>query len=91
LAHYRRREMALYFLTYDLRSDRDYQKLYDELEKFNAVKVLESTWCFKRVNTSASGLRDYYKKFIDSNDGLLVDESSNWATFNADGTPKDLP
>lgn len=82
--------MALYFITYDLRKERDYQKLYDELKNFEAVQVLESTWCFKRVNTSANGLRDYFKRFIDSNDGLLIVESSDWATFNTNGTPADL-
>lgn len=82
--------MALYFLTYDLRNNRDYQKLYDELQSFNAVKVLESTWCFNRINTSASNLRDYFKGFIDSDDGLLIDESNSWATYNTDGTPNGL-
>lgn len=82
--------MALYFLTYDLRKTKNYQTLYDELEKFDAVRVLKSTWCFNRVNTSASGLRDYFRKYIDSDDGLLVDESSNWATVNVEGTPKNL-
>lgn len=82
--------MAVYFLTYDLRRESDYQRLYDELAKFNAVQVFESTWCFKRTNTSAKGLRDHFKKFIDSDDGLLVDESTTWATYNANGTPNDL-
>ena len=82
--------MALYFLTYDLRNSRDYQKLYDELETFNAVRVLESTWCFDRINTDASELRDYFNKFVDSDGGLLVDESNSWATFNAVKTPEDL-
>jgi hypothetical protein len=82
--------MALYFLTYDLRARKNYQKLYDELSKFNAVRILESTWCFNRVNTSARGLRDYFKKFIDSDDGLLISESDDWATFNTNGSPKDL-
>ena len=82
--------MALYFLTYDLRNSRDYQKLYDELNNFKAVQVLESTWCFKRIDTSAEKLRDYFKKFADNDDGLLVNESINWATFNANGTPNDL-
>lgn len=58
-------EMALYFLTHDLRSGRNYQKLYDELEKFNAVRILESLWCFHRYNTSAKGLRNYFKQFIE--------------------------
>ncbi|MCB2196767.1 MAG: hypothetical protein KQH79_12970 [Bacteroidetes bacterium] len=82
--------MALYFITYDLRKSRDYQKLYDELKDFNAVKVLESTWCFNRVNTSAKNLRDYFKQFIDSDDGLLIDESKDWATYNTLGTPNNL-
>jgi hypothetical protein len=29
--------MALFFLTYDLRKQRDYSKLYEELHRFNAV------------------------------------------------------
>lgn len=82
--------MALYFLTYDLRNNRDYNKLYDELSKFNAVQVLESTWCFNRLNTSVSTLRDHFKKYIDSDDGILVTESNYWATSQVNGTPKDL-
>ncbi len=82
--------MSLYFLTYDLRRERDYQKLYDELKKFGAIRVLESTWCFKRVNTSAKGLRDHFKIFIDTDDGLLVDECNDWATYNANGSPNNL-
>ncbi|WP_299211661.1 hypothetical protein [uncultured Aquimarina sp.] len=82
--------MALYFLTYDLRKSKDYQKLYDELENFNAVKVLESTWCFNRINTSATKLRDYFRSFIDEDDGILIDESNSWATFKTDSSPNDL-
>lgn len=84
--------MALYFLDYDLRKKRDYQTLYDELAKFNAVRVLESSWCFNRINTTAVGLRDYFKNFIDSDDGLCVIQvdTDKWATYKALGTPKDL-
>lgn len=82
--------MALYFLSYDLRNERDYQTLYDELERFHAVRILESDWCFKRTNTDPVTLRDHFKKFIDKDDGLCVSEVSNWATYNAQGTPNDL-
>lgn len=82
--------MALYFLTYDLRNKRDYQKLYDELESFKAVRVLESTWCFNRYDTSAIKLREYFKSFVDSDDGLLVVEASDWASIRTKGTPNDL-
>lgn len=82
--------MPLFFITYDLRKQRDYQKLYDELESFNAVRVLESTWCFNRINTNVSGLRDYFKSFIDADDGIVVSEVTGWSTFNAEKTPNDL-
>ncbi|MGZ0655686.1 CRISPR-associated protein Cas2 [Coraliomargarita sp. W4R72] len=82
--------MALYTINYDLRNHRDYQKLYDELNNFEAVKILESHWCFNRINTSAASLRDHFSKFIDSDDGLFVSEVTSWASRSTDGTPKDL-
>ena len=82
--------MALYFITYDLRGERDYQKLYDELARFNAVQVLESTWCFNRFNTNAKGLVSHFGTFIDSDDGLLIDESIDYATKNTNASPQDI-
>ena len=80
----------LFFLTYDLRAERDYQTLYDELDRLNAVRVLESTWCFKRVNTTPEGLRDHFKGFVDSDDGLIVCQVAAWGSFKTDGTPSNL-
>jgi len=34
--------MALYFLDYDLRRQRNYQKLYDELTTFKTQKILNA-------------------------------------------------
>lgn len=83
--------MALYLLSYDLRKEgRDYQKLYDELKSFNAVRILESVWCFKRNYTSCVALRNHFKRFIDSNDGIIVTEVHDWATYNTDDTPNSL-
>ena len=89
--------MALFLLSYDLRNDRDYQSLYDKLDEFKAIRVLESCWCFKRYNTNAEGLRDYFSKFIDSDDGLWVSEIAvnkdgyyQWAGRHLDGNPNKL-
>jgi hypothetical protein len=82
--------MALYFLDYDLRKQRDYQTLYDELEEFNAVRILESLWCFKRPDTTSEELRDHFQKLIDSDDGICVSEVTEWGTYNTLGTPSDL-
>lgn len=81
--------MAVFFLSYDLRNGRDYQKMYEELATFKAVQVLESLWCFNS-GISAGDLKTHFKKFIDSDDGIVVIEESDWATYNTNGTPKDL-
>lgn len=83
--------MALYRISYDLRKNRDYKALYDELANFNAVSILESDWCFKRINTNAENLCKHFKNFVDADDGLFVTEVTQWATFNAKVTPNDLP
>lgn len=82
--------MALYFIEYDLRKQRNYQALYNELASFGAVRILESLWCFNRVNTTAAGLRDHFRQFIDSDDGIILSEVSNWASWNAQGNPNNL-
>ena len=74
-----------YMISYDLITPgRDYQKLYDELELFNAKKVLRSQWVFNRLNTNASNLITHFRKFTDANDRLLIVslEDSGWASWN---------
>ena len=74
----------LYVISYDLRKPgRDYKSLTDALKGIGAQRVLESVWAARRDQTSAEKLRDYFKKFIDSNDRLLVVAVSDWATWNA--------
>ena len=80
--------MALFTIEYDLRNPgRDYQKLYDELARFGATRVLKSLWAFTRVNTTAIALRDHFRQFIDANDGLIVCQVSDWATYNVIASP----
>ena len=71
-----------YLLSYDLnKPGQNYQKLWTELAEFDAKRILESQWAFRRINTSAAGLRDHFKQFIDNNDRLLVVslDSDDWA------------
>lgn len=82
--------MALYLLEYDLRKQRDYQKLYAELEKFSAKRVLESLWCFNRNNTSTESLRNHFTQFIDNDDGLIVLQATEWASRHTLSTPNQL-
>lgn len=79
--------MALYFVDYDLRKQRDYQKLYDALNALTSVRVLESLWAFNHGNISCSQVRDHSKQFIDSDDRLVVSQVTDWATYGALKSP----
>ncbi|MND98050.1 hypothetical protein [Aeromonas media] len=82
--------MALFFLNYDLRKQRNYQPLYDELATFGAVRILESMWCFNRINTNSASLRDHFQKFVDADDGICVSEVADWASFKVQNSPNKL-
>lgn len=82
--------MGLYFIEYDLRKQRNYKPLYDELASFGAVRVLESLWCFNRVNTTTVNLRDHFRRLIDNDDGIILSEVSNWASYGTQGNPQNL-
>ena len=82
--------MALYFINYDLRGSRDYPTLYEELDNFQAVRILESLWCFNRVNTNAKGLREHFKEFIDADDGIIVSEVEDWSSYGVDAGTRSI-
>lgn len=88
--------MKSYLIGYDLnKSGQDYKKLIAEIEKSGSWwHCLDSTFIIKSSSTAVA-IRDHLKKFVDSNDELLVvcltgegawtgfsDECSNWLTNN---------
>ncbi|GFN25465.1 hypothetical protein ADE_11630 [Achromobacter denitrificans] len=79
--------MALYFLSYDLRKSRNYQPLYDALAKLGATRVLESLWAITHADTNCETVRNYFRQFIDADDGLIVTQAVDWATWNVDKNP----
>ena len=80
--------MKVFFVDYDLRGDRDYQTLYDELNRLHGIRVLESLWSLKlNDNTTCVSLRDHLMQFIDSDDGIIVSEVVAYAYSNVDNKP----
>ncbi len=80
--------MKIFFVDYDLRGDRDYQTLYDELNRLGGKRVLKSLWSLKlNDNTDCSSLRDHLMQFIDNDDGLIVSEVVAYAGLNVDNKP----
>lgn len=76
--------MKSYLVSYDLKKNRNYQKLYDALDVMGAKRILESTWLFKERNTNSDYLRDYFKTVIDSDDMLIVSEVTDLSIFNVE-------
>ena len=65
--------MALFFVVYDIRSaNHDYQPLYNQFAELHAIRVLQSLWCFNRINTTAPMLRDFLTRFIHVDDSITV-------------------
>lgn len=80
--------MKIFFVDYDLRGDRDYQTLYDELNRLNGIRVLESFWSLKlNDNTDCESLRNHLSQFMDNDDGLIVSEVHAYAWRNVDNKP----
>ena len=80
--------MKIFFVDYDLRGDRDYQTLYDELNRLHGIRVLESLWSLKlNDNTTCVSLRDHLMQFIDNDDGIIVSEVVAYAYSRVDNKP----
>lgn len=78
--------MKTYLIGYDLnKTGQDYQTLIEEIKKLGLWwHCLDSTFIIKNDST-ASDIRDYLKKYIDSNDELLVVRLSGegaWTGFD---------
>lgn len=73
--------MALYFIDYDLRKQRNYQDLYAALSALGAKRVLESLWALTYNNSSCVLIRDHLMQHIDADDGLVVTQVSDWASY----------
>lgn len=82
--------MALYFVEYELRNERNYQKIISELKSYGAIRILNSYWCFKKQNTCSKDLRDHFSKFIDKDDAVMVTEVTGWAGRKLENSPNDL-
>lgn len=65
--------MTTFVLTYDLIKTKDYQKIWDELERLGGHRVLDSFWLLNLKNT-AKEAHAHFKQFMDGDDKLWVSE-----------------
>ena len=80
--------MKVFFVDYDLRKEKDYKTLTDELERLGGIRVLKSLWSLKLADTITCAIvRDHLKRFIDKDDGIIVSEVVGYAYSNVDNAP----
>jgi len=72
-------------ISYDLHKVREYKDLYDLLEGWGAVRLLESVWVVTR-NDRIGVIRKAVSDTLDSDDSVAVVElkpGSGWASLRA--------
>lgn len=74
--------MPAYLITYDLRRQRNYGPLVQQLRQWNCISPLESVW-LGQLAGPATTIRDILTRLIDGDDGLMVVElvrGAQWGT-----------
>jgi len=74
--------MPLYVISYDLREQRDYDSLINQLDDWRCIRPLWSVW-LGSLKGPAAAIRDILRKHIDEDDGLMIVElkgDSDWAS-----------
>ncbi len=80
--------MKIFLVNYDLRNDRNYNTLYDRLQKLGGIRVLESMWTLKLQDTvKCADLRNDLLNYMDNDDGIFVAELNAYAWHETDNEP----
>lgn len=81
--------MAVYFIEYDLRKNKDYDAISGAIEELGGIRHLRSSWSVKNDSMSAEQLANYLLSFMDVDDGIVVSEVLTWAQYGLEATPHD--
>ena len=75
--------MTTFVVTYDLIKRKDYPKLWEELERLDGHRALESFWLLNLENT-AREIVEHLQQFVDADDRIWVSElTKKYAFTNA--------
>ena len=82
--------MPYYSVTFVLHEDQNYERLFEELELLNAVKVSDSTWCFESSTSGTSDIRMVFEAITGGNDSLIVTKVTDPASIKTLGLSREL-
>ena len=83
--------MSLYIMSYDLHLERDYSRLYELMDTWNAVRLLESVWLAELLGP-ATLIRQLIRGQLDGDDSIAVIELRaplQWATRHCEAAGVD--
>ena len=73
--------MQCYIISYDLRKQRNYDDLYQEIKSFPTwAHITESTWAIV-AEESAAEIRGNLRKVVDADDAIFVVRSGGEAAW----------
>ena len=72
--------MTTYTVSYDLNKNKDYQKLWAELERMKGQRAQDSYWLVASP-LDARKLHTHLKSFVDEDDSLWVSELTRNSTY----------
>lgn len=64
--------MPLYAVSYQLNHEKNYQPLWDELNRLGGHKVMRSFWFLDVTSPTPRALRDHLRDFIDDDDAVCI-------------------
>jgi CRISPR/Cas system-associated endoribonuclease Cas2 len=64
--------MAYFAVSYQLNRDKDYQTLWDEMDRLGGHKVMRSFYFLDVDADSAATLRDHLRQYVDTDDALAI-------------------
>lgn len=78
--------MTTFTLSYDLIKQKNYQALWDELERLGAHRTQDSYWLVNVTTSEAKVLHDHLRRYVDTDDRLWISElTRNHSYTNAKG------
>lgn len=73
--------MPAFLIAYDLVGSKDYQALWDEMERLGAHKAQLSLYLVALTNEDPESVRAYFSAFLDDDDRLIVGKLSDAAAL----------
>jgi CRISPR/Cas system-associated endoribonuclease Cas2 len=64
--------MGLFVISYDLNRTKNYQRVYDEMDRLGGHRALESVFLVNLNQDDPNSVLAHFRRFVDDDDTLIV-------------------